>query len=60
MLLASKVTDTIGVIFVILVIVGAFGIAIWQWISLNKKKKAEEEYKKQLKAEKLARKNKGK
>lgn len=60
MLLASKVTDTIGVIFVILVIVGAFGIAIWQWISLNKKKKAEEEYKKKLKAEKLARKNKGK
>ena len=60
MLLASKATDTIGVIFVILVIVGAFGIAIWQWISLNKKKKAEEEYKKQLKAEKLARKNKGK
>ncbi len=60
MLLASKVTDTIGVIFVILVIVGAFGIAIWQWLSLNKKKKAEEEYKKQLKAEKLARKNKGK
>jgi uncharacterized protein HemX len=60
MLLASKMTDTIGVIFVILVIVSAFGISIWQWISIKNKKKAEEEHRRQMKAEKLARKNKGK
>lgn len=60
MFLASKLSDTLGIIFVILVIVGAFGIAIWQVLKMKKEKRLAEEHKKQMKAEKIARKNKGK
>lgn len=58
MLLASLLTDIFGIVFVILVIVGAFGIAIWQLIKIRAQKKKEEELKRQRKLEKMARKNK--
>ena len=38
MFLASKLSDTLGIIFVILVIIGAFGIAIWQILKMKKEK----------------------
>ena len=60
MFLASKLSDTLGIIFVILVIIGAFGVAIWQILKMKKEKRLAEEHKKQMKAEKLTRKNKGK
>ena len=41
LLLASKTTEILGIVFVILVIVGAFGIAIWQLVKMNLQKKKE-------------------
>ena len=58
MFLESKLSDTLGIIFVILVIIGAFGIAIWQVLKMKKEKRLAEEHKKQMKALKLTRKNK--
>ena len=46
MFLASKLADTLGIIFVILVIVGAFGVAIWQVLKMKKEKRLAEEHKK--------------
>ena len=58
LLLASKTTEILGVVFVILVIVGAFGLAIWQLIKMNLQKKKEAEIKRLRKLEKEAKKNK--
>ena len=58
LLLASKATEILGVVFVILVIVGAFGLAIWQLIKMNLQKKKEAEIKRLRKLEKEAKKNK--
>lgn len=58
--LVDKTTNTIGAVFAVVVIVAAFGIAIWQVLKMKKEKRLAEEHKKQLKAEKLAKKNKGK
>ena len=57
LLLASKATEVLGIIFVILVIVGAFGLAIWQLIKMNLQKKKEAELKRQRKLEKEAKKS---
>ena len=58
LLLASKTTEILGIVFVILVIVGAFGIAIWQLVKMNLQKKKEAEIKRLRKLEKEAKKNK--
>jgi cytochrome oxidase assembly protein ShyY1 len=56
LLLASKATEILGVVFVILVLLASFGIAVWQLIRIKKQRKLEEQIKEQRRLEKQARK----
>ena len=56
LLLVNKATEMIGIVFTILVILAAFGIAIWQFIKIRKQRKLEEQIKEQKRLEKKARK----
>jgi len=58
LLLVNKSTEIIGIVFAILVIVLAFGVAIMQILKIKKQKRLEEEHKKQLKLAKQERRNK--